>query len=353
VRAHRAGPHRRRSIIIPFLHVFVGLCAFMSALVACDRLYHFYVVRRGHSARVRAKCVAQVITLPGTPPHTAWQAFYWKYISTVKPEALFSHTPLPDMATSPHLFPPVVIQLPMFNEREVCRQVIDAACELEWPRGRLLVQVLDDSTDEIARERIQDAVASWREAGVNIVYRWRSNREGYKAGAMSEAMEEIKDYDHCAIFDADFHPDTDFLLKTVPYLIVRLRRHSMPPLCVFVYCLHACMPAAPSAHACARIRAPPAAGQPGRRVRAGALGVRQRLRVAAHARAGDFAQLPHQGTALACAVMRAPACPALASGVSDAMWSMRPALRARCQCEQYARFASGTYCSARVTARPC
>ncbi len=160
----------------------------------------------------------------------------------MKPEALFSHTPLPDMATSPHLFPPVVIQLPMFNEREVCRQVIDAACELEWPRGRLLVQVLDDSTDEIARERIQDAVASWREAGVNIVYRWRSNREGYKAGAMSEAMEEVKDYDHCAIFDADFHPDTDFLLKTVPYLIVRLRRRSMPPLCVFVVacCLHAC-----------------------------------------------------------------------------------------------------------------
>ena len=154
-------------------------------------------------------------------PPPALQAIYYKYFAKVRPEDRFSHTPLPDMALQPDAYPPVVVQLPMFNEREVCRQVIDAACELEWPKGRLMVQVLDDSTDEIARERIQDAVAAWREAGVNIVYRWRSNREGYKAGAMSEAMEEIKEYDHCAIFDADFHPDSDFLLKTIPYLNVR------------------------------------------------------------------------------------------------------------------------------------
>lgn len=57
-----------------------------------------------------------------------------------------------------------------------------------------------------------------REKGVNIEYRWRSNRAGYKAGAMSEAMEHIVPYDYCAIFDADFHPDPDFLLKTIPYL---------------------------------------------------------------------------------------------------------------------------------------
>lgn len=69
----------------------------------------------------------------------------------------------------------------MFNEREVCRQVIEACCELEWPRDALMVQVLDDSTDEVARERIQDAVASWREKGVNVTYKWRSNRQGYKA----------------------------------------------------------------------------------------------------------------------------------------------------------------------------
>lgn len=100
----------------------------------------------------------------------------------------------------------------------MCQQVIDACCELQWPHDRLLVQILDDSTDEITRERIEDKVAEWKEKGVNIEYRWRSNRSGYKAGAMSEAMEHIKQYDFCAIFDADFHPDPDFLLKTLPYL---------------------------------------------------------------------------------------------------------------------------------------
>ena len=73
----------------------------------------------------------------------------------------------------------------MFNEREVCRQVIEACCELEWPRDALMVQVLDDSTDEVARERIQDAVASWREKGVNVTYKWRSNRQGYKVRGQS------------------------------------------------------------------------------------------------------------------------------------------------------------------------
>ncbi len=165
---------------------------------------------------------------------------YWKHFSKVKPEDLYSHETLPDIVrgeqpaccvthvaradavvsqrTCAHQYPTVVVQLPMFNEREVCRQVIDACCELEWPRDALMVQVLDDSTDETARERIQDAVASWRERGVNITYRWRSNRQGYKAGAMAEAMDDIKAYEHIAIFDADFHPDTDFLLKTIPYL---------------------------------------------------------------------------------------------------------------------------------------
>jgi len=143
---------------------------------------------------------------------------YWKHFSKVKPEDLYSHEPLPDMVTCAHQYPAVVVQLPMFNEREVCRQVIDACCELEWPRDALMVQVLDDSTDEVARERIQDAVASWRERGTNITYKWRSNRQGYKAGAMAEAMDDIKAYEHIAIFDADFHPDSDFLLKTIPYL---------------------------------------------------------------------------------------------------------------------------------------
>ena len=178
----------RAGVIVPLIHVAVGTTAFLSAMVASDRLYHFYV------------------------------ALYWRYISRVKPEDLYSHQPLPDMKSGAHQYPTVVVQLPMFNEREVCRQVIDCACEIEWPRDALMVQVLDDSTDEVARERIQDAVASWRERGVNITYKWRSNRQGYKAGAMAEAMPDIQGYEFIAIFDADFHPDSDFLLKTIPYL---------------------------------------------------------------------------------------------------------------------------------------
>ncbi len=173
--------------------MFVGITAFMSALVCADRLYHYYI------------------------------AFYYRHLAGGKPEDKFAHPALPPVDSAPpEAFPRVVVQLPMFNETEVCRMVIDAACEMTWPRGRLLVQILDDSTDEVCRERIQDAVAAWREAGVNIVYRWRSNREGYKAGAMSEAMADIAEYEHIAIFDADFHPEPDFLLKTIPYLVVRI-----------------------------------------------------------------------------------------------------------------------------------
>jgi beta-mannan synthase len=76
----------------------------------------------------------------------------------------------------------------------------------------------------VARERIHDAAQSWRERGVNVTYRWRSNRQGYKAGAMAEAMDDIREYEHigascagvaacsdaiAAIFDADFHPNRD------------------------------------------------------------------------------------------------------------------------------------------------
>ena len=99
-----------------------------------------------------------------------------------------------------------VVQLPMFNEKEVCQNIIDAACALEWPRSRVLIQVLDDSTCEETRRRIEDKVFEWKEKGINIVYRWRSNRSGYKAGAMHEAMADIENYEMCAIFDADFDP---------------------------------------------------------------------------------------------------------------------------------------------------
>ena len=81
------------------------------------------------------------------------------------------------------------------------------------------LQVLDDSTDKTTRDLVDDKVAEWRERGVNVYALRRTNRSGYKAGALKEGLEELADFDYVAIFDADFKPEPDFLTSTVPYLI--------------------------------------------------------------------------------------------------------------------------------------
>lgn len=136
-----------------------------------------------------------------------------------KPEARFACNPLPDPAQYSLVYPRVAVQLPMFNERAVCQAIIDSACELAWPRERFKVQVLDDSTDRVTRELVDDKVLEWKERGLNCECLRRTNRQGYKAGALKEGLELLKEYDYVAIFDADFKPDTDFLMATVPYLI--------------------------------------------------------------------------------------------------------------------------------------
>lgn len=116
-------------------------------------------------------------------------------------------------------FPKVLVQIPMCNEREVYEQSIAAACELDWPKDRFLVQILDDSSDELLQHLIRDEVMSWKEKGVNIVYGHRFIRTGYKAGNLKSAMasDYVKDYEFVAIFDADFQPNPDFLKLTVPH----------------------------------------------------------------------------------------------------------------------------------------
>ncbi|XP_017238365.1 xyloglucan glycosyltransferase 4 isoform X2 [Daucus carota subsp. sativus] len=116
-------------------------------------------------------------------------------------------------------FPMVLVQIPMCNEKEVFATSISAACQLDWPKERLLIQVLDDSDDELVQLLIQDEVSSWREKGVNIVYRHRFVRTGYKAGNLKAAMscDYVKDYEFVAIFDADFQPYPDYLKLTVPH----------------------------------------------------------------------------------------------------------------------------------------
>ncbi len=109
--------------------------------------------------------------------------------------------------------PRVTVQLPMFNELCVAERVIDSACALDYPRDRFEVQVLDDSTDEtqgIARA----AVERWRARGVDIVYVHRVNRQGFKAGALEHGLATSKG-EFVAIFDADFLPPADYLLRCI------------------------------------------------------------------------------------------------------------------------------------------
>nr|CAB3480534.1 unnamed protein product [Digitaria exilis] len=116
-------------------------------------------------------------------------------------------------------FPMVLVQMPMCNEKEVYETSISHVCALDWPRERLLIQVLDDSDDEVCQMLIKAEVTKWSQRGVNIIYRHRLNRTGYKAGNLKSAMscDYVKDYEFVAIFDADFQPNPDFLKLTVPH----------------------------------------------------------------------------------------------------------------------------------------
>ena len=112
--------------------------------------------------------------------------------------------------------PKVTVQLPLYNEREVAARVIDACSRLDWPAEKLQIQVLDDSTDD-TRQRVDDAAERARARGVRVDVVRRTNRVGFKAGALEEGLNTAVG-DVIAIFDADFVPPPDFLRTAVPYL---------------------------------------------------------------------------------------------------------------------------------------
>ncbi|CAL9053888.1 unnamed protein product [Musa banksii] len=116
-------------------------------------------------------------------------------------------------------YPMVLIQIPMCNEREVYEQSISAVCQIDWPKDRMLIQVLDDSDDEAIQILIRAEVSKWSQRGTNIVYRHRLVRTGYKAGNLKSAMgcDYVQNYEFVAIFDADFQPNPDFLKLTIPH----------------------------------------------------------------------------------------------------------------------------------------
>lgn len=112
-------------------------------------------------------------------------------------------------------WPKVTVQLPIFNERYVIERLIEAVSQFDYPREQLEIQVLDDSTDQ-TQQVARDCVERQRALGVPITYVHRTNRQGFKAGALHEGL-KVTSGELVAIFDADFIPPADFLRRTVPY----------------------------------------------------------------------------------------------------------------------------------------
>ncbi|KAK7283030.1 hypothetical protein RIF29_12234 [Crotalaria pallida] len=144
---------------------------------------------------------------------------FWIKFRNIKPRIDEDPFKTDDVEGSACNYPMVLVQIPMCNEREVYEQSISAVCQIDWPRDRLLIQVLDDSDDESIRWLIKSEVSKWSQKGINIIYRHRLIRTGYKAGNLNSAMncDYVKDYEFVAIFDADFQPNPDFLKQTVPH----------------------------------------------------------------------------------------------------------------------------------------
>lgn len=111
--------------------------------------------------------------------------------------------------------PRVTVQVPLYNEPMVAARIIDAVAVLAWPREKLDIQILDDSTDQ-TREIVQQRIDYWVSRKIPISAITRRSRTGYKAGALKNGMAVCKG-EFIALFDADFIPDPDFLEKTIPW----------------------------------------------------------------------------------------------------------------------------------------
>jgi cellulose synthase/poly-beta-1,6-N-acetylglucosamine synthase-like glycosyltransferase len=137
--------------------------------------------------------------------HRYWLVYdYYKYRKNVP-------GPPPPVAE----WPRVTVQLPIFNERYVIERLVEAVAKFDYPTQLLDVQVLDDSTDEtqqVARACVERHGAQ----GMPITYIHRSNRAGFKAGALENGLKTSRG-EFVAIFDADFIPGSDFLRRTIPY----------------------------------------------------------------------------------------------------------------------------------------
>ncbi len=111
----------------------------------------------------------------------------------------------------------VTIQLPLYNEMYVAERLIRTVCQIDYPKDKMEIQVLDDSTDETTA-LVAKVVEEMKSQGFDISHIRRGTREGFKAGALKEGMKIAKG-EYIAIFDADFIPHKDFLKKTLAYFV--------------------------------------------------------------------------------------------------------------------------------------
>ena len=131
---------------------------------------------------------------------------FWRYRRFVpKPAAQFT----------PEDLPVITVQLPLFNELYVVERLLKAVTAIDYPREKLEIQVLDDSTDETVK-LAEEVVARYAEQGFDIHYIHRSDRTGFKAGALENGNKTAKG-ELLAIFDADFVPKPDCLRKLVDF----------------------------------------------------------------------------------------------------------------------------------------
>ncbi|MGI9165376.1 MAG: glycosyltransferase [Pyrinomonadaceae bacterium] len=131
---------------------------------------------------------------------------FWRYRRFVpKPQGHFREEDLPH----------ITVQLPLFNEMYVVERLVKSITEIDYPRDKFEIQVLDDSTDETVR-LAEETVAKYERLGFDIHYRHRSDRTGFKAGALEQGLKVAKG-ELLAIFDADFVPKPDCLRKLVDF----------------------------------------------------------------------------------------------------------------------------------------
>lgn len=131
----------------------------------------------------------------------------WHYMKDKKEKA--------DNIEPLEVYPKVAVQLPVYNELYVVERLLDCVAALNYPKDKLIIQVLDDSDDETV-EVIAKKVNELKGRNVPVEHVRRPERVGFKAGALQYGMEKT-DAEFIAIFDADFLPEKDFLLKTVPH----------------------------------------------------------------------------------------------------------------------------------------